>query len=64
MFLTFEMEFWYAGDRFEGDILADMLDPNWVDSSTSGAPLRLHHFMILSRVFYESIKVKREQLIS
>jgi len=49
----------YAGDRFEGEVFADMLDPNFVDSLSSGPPLRLHHYMIQSREFYETVKMKR-----
>ena len=49
----------YAGDRFEGEVFADMLDPNFIDSLSSGPPLRLHHYMIQSREFYETVKMKR-----
>ena len=36
-----------------------MLDPNWVDTITSGPPLRLNHYMLQSREFFESVKMKR-----
>jgi len=49
----------YAGDRFEGEVFADMLDPNWVDSSTSGPPLQLNHYLVQSEEFYKTVKMKR-----
>jgi hypothetical protein len=49
----------YAGDRFEGEVFSEMLDPNWVDTTTSGPPLRLNHYMLQSREFFESVKMKR-----
>ncbi len=60
VFLAFEMESRYMQEIiFEGDVFADMLDPNWVDSNTSGPPLRLNHYKIQSRDFFETMKMKR-----
>jgi len=49
----------YSGDRFEGEVFADMLDPNFVDSLSSGPPLQLNHYLVQSKEFYENVKMKR-----
>jgi len=49
----------YAGARFEGEVFANMFDPNWVDTSISGPPLQINHYLVQSEEYFKTVKMKR-----